>query len=64
MRLGPLEITLHSKAAPRAGALSPIAEGRGGWFPLIREWTTGAWQRNEDSRSTDRSSPTRRSMPA
>lgn len=24
----------------------PVAENRGGWFPLIREHFTGAWQRN------------------
>jgi HK97 family phage portal protein len=26
--------------------LSPVASNRGGWFPLIREPFTGAWQRN------------------
>jgi phage portal protein BeeE len=27
-------------------ALSSVAEGRGGWFPIIREPFAGAWQRN------------------
>jgi HK97 family phage portal protein len=27
-------------------ALSSVSEGRGGWFPLIREPFAGAWQRN------------------
>jgi len=28
------------------GSFSSVSEGRGGWFPLIREPFTGAWQRN------------------
>jgi len=27
-------------------ALSSVSEGRGGWFPIIREPFAGAWQRN------------------
>lgn len=33
--------------APREkGVAMPINENRGGWFPLVRESFTGAWQRN------------------
>lgn len=31
-----------------AGALAPVGSGRGGWFSLIREPYTGAWQRNQE----------------
>ena len=37
---------LSSALAPRAKALSPVASGRGGWLPMIRESFSGAWQRN------------------
>ncbi|MEH2508688.1 HK97 family phage portal protein [Nitrobacteraceae bacterium AZCC 1564] len=30
----------------RKKALSSVSEGRGGWYPLIREAFAGAWQRN------------------
>jgi HK97 family phage portal protein len=30
----------------KAGPPVPVAENRGGWFPLIRESYTGAWQQN------------------
>ena len=29
-------------------ALTPVSSNRGGWFPLIREPYTGAWQRNQE----------------
>lgn len=32
--------------APRAKALSPPMDMRGGWYPVIRESFAGAWQRN------------------
>jgi HK97 family phage portal protein len=51
VRLGPLEIT-YRKAAPLASSLSPISDQRGGWYPLVREWYTGAWQHNEEPLST------------
>jgi HK97 family phage portal protein len=28
------------------GGLSPIVDNRGGWWPIVRESFTGAWQRN------------------
>lgn len=43
MRLFGLMIT---KAAPLASA-SPVPSARG-WWPLIREWRAGAWQRNQE----------------
>lgn len=39
MRLLGLEIT-------RAKALAPVAENRGGWWPVVREAFAGAWQRD------------------
>lgn len=39
MRLLGLNIT-------RGKALSPLADNRGGWWPVIREAFTGAWQEN------------------
>lgn len=43
MRVFGLTIT-REKAA---GTLSPV-DNRGGWWPIIREAVTGAWQRNEE----------------
>lgn len=37
-------LTITRKAAPATA--SPVAENRGGWYPLIRESFAGAWQRN------------------
>ena len=39
-------------ARKAAGNLRPLdrASGRGGWYPLIREPYTGAWQNNDDIR--------------
>lgn len=34
----------RTKAVPATA--SPVAENRGGWYPLIRESFTGAWQQN------------------
>jgi HK97 family phage portal protein len=31
--------------------LYPTANGSGGWYPVVREPSTGAWQRNEELRS-------------
>ncbi len=45
MRIGPLEITLHTKRIP--ANLSSV-ESRGGWWPVIREPFSGAWQENEE----------------
>lgn len=48
MRLFGLTIT-RTKAAPR-GTLQPVSSlgGRRGWFPIIGDWYTGAWQRNDE----------------
>lgn len=43
MRLGPLEITRHRKAAENFVTQWPTAGT--GWFPVIRESFAGAWQR-------------------
>lgn len=34
----------------RASAASPVSGPRGGWYPLVREPFTGAWQRNQEIR--------------
>jgi HK97 family phage portal protein len=44
MRIFGLDITRAKKE------LAPVWENRGGWFPLIREPFTGAWQRNQELR--------------
>ena len=44
MRLFGYEIT---RARPAASSLTPPALAHGGWFPIIREPYTGAWQNNE-----------------
>lgn len=45
MRLGPLEITLHTKRVP---ANLASVESRSGWWPVIREPFSGAWQENAE----------------
>jgi HK97 family phage portal protein len=45
MKIGPLQIEWRSKALP----MQPLS-GRGGWWSVIREPFTGAWQRNEEVR--------------
>ena len=52
MKILGFEITWRGKAAAAvrtttAAALSPIAGGRG-WWPVIREPYTGAWQQNQE----------------
>jgi HK97 family phage portal protein len=48
MRLFGLELTrARSQATPPASVPVP-GGGRAGWFPIIREPYTGAWQRNEE----------------
>jgi HK97 family phage portal protein len=42
MRIFGLEIT----RAKTDKALSPVAQNRGGWWPIVREPWAGAWQRN------------------
>jgi phage portal protein BeeE len=37
-----------SLARRAAGGLSPVVDNRGGWWPIIREPFTGAWQRNQE----------------
>lgn len=48
MRLLGLEIT-RAKAQPPSGLQS--AQSRSGWWPIIREPFTGAWQRNKEIRN-------------
>jgi HK97 family phage portal protein len=45
LRIGKYELSIARKAAP----LAPIT-GRGGWFPIVREPYTGAWQENQEIR--------------
>ena len=35
--------------------MSAVPSGRGGWYPIIREPFTGAWQRNLEIRNDDAS---------
>ncbi len=35
----------------RTGTLTPVSSNRGGWWPVIREPFTGAWQRNKEIRT-------------
>lgn len=38
----------------REKALNPVdVHSRGGWFPIVKEWTTGAWQTNLEARIED-----------
>jgi phage portal protein BeeE len=51
VRLFGLTITRGPPAAPvEQKDLSPYSGlgGTGGWFPVVREWVTGAWQRNDE----------------
>ena len=47
MQLFGLELTLRRKAAV---PLQPLSTGRDGWFPVVREPYTGAWQQNVEIR--------------
>jgi len=57
--MGFLSTLSHSIAQFRAKqnqTLSPVSDNRGGWWPLIREPFTGAWQRNLEVDQTTASS--------
>lgn len=41
----PFSLLTRAKAVP--ANVSPVADNRGAWFPLIRESYTGAWQRGD-----------------
>jgi hypothetical protein len=43
MRIFGRELTLSFKRAP----MSPPGTGMGGWWPIIREPYSGAWQKND-----------------
>lgn len=43
MRFFGLEVTLAARAP---AGLQTVSDNRGGWYPMIREAFTGAWQRN------------------
>lgn len=45
MRIGPFDLTFRRKALPPMRPLSPSS---GGWWPIVRESYTGAWQRDVD----------------
>lgn len=49
MQIGPWELSLRRKALPPLKSLSPSG---GGWWPLLREPYTGAWQQNVALTST------------
>src|SRR5436190_2468209 len=46
MRIFGLPVPFTGEKQKQLGALTSVTEGRGGWFPIVREPFTGAWQRN------------------
>lgn len=45
-------MNLFGRLLQRAvGGLSPVADQRGSWWPIVRELFTGAWQRNQEWRT-------------
>jgi HK97 family phage portal protein len=46
MRILGLPIPFTGEKQKQQSLMTPVAEGRGGWFPIVREPFTGAWQRN------------------
>jgi HK97 family phage portal protein len=48
MRIGPYEISITKAVPPNLSSV----ESRGGWWPIVREPYSGAWQ-NNDSESVD-----------
>lgn len=52
MQLGPLEIAWRPKAFAVPSTFSS-PDSRGGWWPIIRESFTGAWQQNVEVTTTD-----------
>jgi HK97 family phage portal protein len=46
MRIFGLPIPFTGEPKPVSKALASVPEGRGGWYPIIREPFAGAWQRN------------------
>jgi HK97 family phage portal protein len=46
MRILGLPVPFTGEKQKQIGALTSVTEGRGGWFPIVREPFTGAWQRN------------------
>jgi HK97 family phage portal protein len=46
MRIFGLPVPFTGEKQKQIGALTSVTEGRGGWFPIVREPFTGAWQRN------------------
>lgn len=46
MRILGLPVPFTGEKQKQLGALTSVTEGRGGWFPIVREPFTGAWQRN------------------
>lgn len=48
MRILGFDVTIRKALQP---PLSPIVGARGGWFPIVREPFTGAWQQNQEIRA-------------
>lgn len=46
MKMFGLPVPFTGEKQKQLGAFSSVTEGRGGWFPIVREPFTGAWQRN------------------
>jgi phage portal protein BeeE len=44
MRLGPYDITITKRAPANLSSV----ESRGGWWPVVREPFSGAWQQNQE----------------
>jgi HK97 family phage portal protein len=46
MKIFGLPVPFTGEKQKQIGTLTSVTEGRGGWFPIVREPFTGAWQRN------------------
>ena len=46
MRIFGLPVPFTGEKQKQAGTLTNVTQGSGGWYPLIREPFSGAWQRN------------------
>jgi phage portal protein BeeE len=54
MKIFGLEITTRREIANRVERqLSQALRGNGGWYPIVHEPYTGAWQRNDECYRTD-----------
>ncbi len=56
MKVGPFDIALRHDPLPAPQArsvLSPVLDGRGSWWPIVRESFPGAWQQDIEVRAGD-----------